>query len=502
MKAKFNISLFWKLLMLCGGLIFIAAITQNILLRFLISSDAMRKLYLQEWQLTIMQEQFQHDFSELRVANIEDLPPSFISKSFSDYIIDEGYLIHEGTKPFLLLHIDNLAVVNLNGDLIGQLGEQHFKKGNLFTQLNLAAREDLVEALIGKDPFGSSQRKSYPGITVAISLTDINGAIVGALIIDQRRELSDNLTGLAFGFMAVAKGVVGYFINLIFACFFFALVMAFYLNRRIKKITQGVQQWQKGDFSERITDKASDELAHCSHKLNDMADSLQQALVKEAQIAALQERQHLAIELHDTVKQRLFATSLKVALCEKIMFKEPIQAQTLLDEISEQCQQAFVELQHTIDALRLNETKSWSQLNAFFVDWQTKHAINIEYCQSEHWQPMDKHIPLLWRVIVEALQNIVKHAKATKVNIEISHNEKSLQVLIQDNGIGCGQNPVLGQGLSLLATSLNSFGGSLQLARCSIHKECESSGTELRIQLPMLDVYILKRDELAQKNEH
>ena len=115
---------------------------------------------------------------------------------------------------------------------------------------------------------------------------------------------------------------------------------------------------------------------------------------------------------------------------------------------------------------------------------------------------MDKHIALLWRVIVEALQNIVKHAKATQVNIEISHNEKSLQVLIQDNGIGCGQNPVLGQGLSLLATSLNSFGGSLQLARCSIHKKCESSGTELRIQLPMVDVDVLKIDELSRKNEH
>ena len=502
MKVKLKISLFWKLLLLCGGLIFIAAITQNILLRFLISSDAMRQLYLQEWQLTTMQKKFQHGLSESKVTKLAELEPSFISESFNDYIIEEGYLIHEGELPFLLLNIDNLAVVNLNGELIGQLGEQRFKKGNLFTQLNLHAREDLVEALIGKDPFGTSKTKAYPGVTVAINLTDNNGTIVGALIIDQRRKLSDNLTGLAFGFKAVAKGVVGYFINLIFACFFFALVMAFYLNRRIKKITQGVQQWQKGDFTDRITDNASDELAHCSFELNNMADSLQKSLVKEAQIAAMQERQHLAIELHDTVKQRLFATSLKVALCEKIMLKEPVQAQTLLDEISEQCQQAFVELQHTIDALRLNETKSWSQLNEFLVNWQTKHVIDIQYDKPESWQPMDKHIALLWRVITEALQNIVKHAKATQVNIKISHNEKSLQVLVQDNGIGCGQSPVLGQGLSLLVTSINSFGGSLQLATCPINKGWDSSGTELRIQLPMLDLGELKPDELVQLNEH
>jgi len=495
MKVKLKISLFWKLLLLCGGLIFIAAITQNILLRFLISSDAMRQLYLQEWQLTTMQKKFQHGLDESKVTRLKDLNPSFISESFDEYILDDGYLVHEGKLPFLLLKIDSLAVVNRNGELIGQLGEQHFKKGNLFTQLNLHAREDLVEALIGKDPFGTSRTKDYKGVTVAISLTDINGDIVGALVIDQRRKLSDNFTGLAFGFMAVAKGVVGYFINLMFACLFFALVMAFYLNRRIKKITHGVQQWQRGDFSDRITDKASDELAHCSNELNNMADSLQEALFKEAKVAAMQERQHLAIELHDTVKQRLFATSLKVALCEKIMLKKPVQAQQLLDDISQQCQQAFVELQDTIDALRLNETKAWSTLNEFFVDWQVKHEMELRYNKPNHWQPEDKLIPLLWRIITEALQNIVKHAKATQVNIAISHDEESLQILIQDNGMGCGKNPVLGQGLSLLATSINSLAGSLKLVAHPVNLDSESSGSELIIHLPMVNFDNSKKQE-------
>jgi len=502
MKIKLKISLFWKLLLLCGGLIFIAAITQNILLRFLVSSDAMRQLYLQEWQLTAMQKNFQLGLNEINKDNLNDLAPSFVSESFNEYIKDDGYLIFENEQPFLLLHIDNLAVVNRNGDLIGQLGEQRFKKGNLFTQLNLHAREDLVEALIGKDPFGTSSTKAYKGVTVAISLTDTNGTIVGALVVDQRRKLSDNYTGLAFGFMAVAKGVVGYFINLLFACLFFALVMAFYLNRRIKKITLGVQQWQKGDFSERISDKASDELSHCSFELNNMANSLQKALVKEAQIAAMQERQYLAVELHDTVKQRLFATSLKVALCEKIMLKEPVQAQELLDDISQQCQQAFTELQDTIDALRLTETKSWSSLHEFFTDWQTKHAIAIHYCEPKNWQPAGKLTALLWRIIAEALQNIVKHAKATQVNINISHDEKLLDVSIQDNGIGCGPTPALGQGLSLLANSIDSFSGVLQITNCNINEESDHIGTKLRVQLPMFDLNYLKNDELTQSNEH
>lgn len=485
LKVRLKVSLFWKLLLLCGGLIFIAALTQHILLRFLTSSDAMRKLYLQEWQLTTMQQHFQHDFSLLNNKELTVDESWLIESSFKSYLRQEGYLIKENNKPYLLLHIDNLAVVNLNGDLIGQLGEQRFKQGNLFTQLTLDAREDLVEALLGKDPFGSSHKDSYPGVTVAISLTNVQGKIVGALIIDQRRKLSDNLTGLTFGFLQVAKGIGGFVINLLFACLFFAVVMTIYLNRRIKKITQGVQQWQQGSFSERITDNASDELAHCSSELNNLADSLQLAINKEAEISALQERQQLAIELHDTVKQRLFAISLKVALCEKVLSNKTAQAKVLLNEISVQCQQAFVELQQTIEALRLYETKQWSQLSSFLDDWQKLHGINVQYRVSNTWQPKGKVTILLWRVINEALQNIVKHAKASQVTIDIYEKETWLHILVKDNGTGCGQSPILGQGLNLLVTSINSYGGSLQLAPYTANEDCYVSGTELRIQLPV-----------------
>jgi signal transduction histidine kinase len=498
MNAKLKISLFWKLLLLCGGLIFMAAVTQHILLRFLLSSDTMRKIYLQEWQLTEMQQRFKQKFSELDVSELTEITPLFIKDSFNDYVIDEGYLIQKDDQPYLLLHIDNLVIVNLNGDIIGQLGQQRFHKGNLFTQLNLNAREDLVEALLGKDPFGTSRTKNYAGVTVAISLTDIDGVVIGALVIDQRRELSDNLVGLGFGFLQVVQGIGSYMGSLLIACFFFALVMAIYLNRRIKKITQGVKQWQQGNFKERITDNASDELAHCSSELNYMADSLHQALIKEAQTAAMQERQQLAIELHDTVKQRLFATSLKVALCEKVMLKKPEQAQLLLGEISEQCQQAFIELQDTIEALRLSETKSWSTLSQFITDWQSNHDIDVQLNTPERWQPEGKLMALLWQVIGEALKNIEKHAKATQVSIDIRDTNKSLHILIQDNGIGCGKKPKLGQGLNLLATSIHSFSGSLQLATWTANKGDDCSGSELRIKLPMDNLNQLKMNKSNQ----
>ncbi len=458
-----------------------AAITQHILLKFLTSPDAMRKLYLQKWQISTMQQQFRQNIKKLEIDEIKLAHNNMLTASFVDFILPEGYLITIDEQPYLRLYIDNLAVVDLNGELISQLGQPTYQAGNLFTQLSLDAREDLVEALIGKDPFGTSTEKPYQGVTVAISLTDENNRILGALVIKQRRLLSDNFTGLFFGFKQVVKGIVGFVMRLLFACLFFALVMAFYLNRRIKKITSAVHQWQQGNFNQRIVEHASDELALCSLELNTMADSLQQAIIKEANLAAEQERQQLAIELHDTVKQRLFATNLKVALCEKLLVKQPEQVAKLLPEITWQCQQAFTELQQTIEALRLQESKTWFELIEFVHHWQLQHHIELTLDYPDNWQPGQQLTTLLWRVISEALQNIVKHASATEVNLNIYQKDENLIVKVQDNGAGSIESPAFGQGLILLSTRITLLGGSLTLSGNS----GKGLGSKLLLTLPI-----------------
>jgi len=481
MKIQLKISLFWKLLLLCGGLIIMAAITQHILIKFLLSPDAMRKLYLQKWQISTMQQQFRQNVKNSAIDEITQTHGGMITASFADFILPGGYLISIDEQPYLRLYIDSLAVVDLDGELISQLGQPTYQAGNLFTQLSLEAREDLVEALIGKDFFGSSTETSYQGVTVAISLLDENKNILGALVIKQRRILSDNLTGLYFGFKQVVKGIIGFVISLLFACLFFALVMAYYLNRRIKKITSAVQKWQQGDFNQRIVDHASDELALCSQGLNTMADSLQQAILKEANLAAEQERQQLAIELHDTVKQRLFATNLKVALCEKLLIKQPEQVAKLLPEITWQCQQAFTELQQTIEALRLQESKTWFELIEFTQHWQLQHNIALISQYPENWQPGQQLTTLLWRIITEALQNIVKHADASEVNLIINQGDEELCVKVQDNGSGCMKSTVFGQGLTLLSARITQLGGSLTLSVNPV----DGLGSELLLLLPI-----------------
>ena len=86
----------------------------------------------------------------------------------------------------------------------------------------------------------------------------------------------------------------------------------------------------------------------------------------------------------------------------------------------------------------------------------------------------------MFRLVQEALTNIVKHAHATDVHIDISNEGQWLTVLVEDNGVGIGErapSTVL-HGLAIMELRVRSLGGTLEVERLP------GGGTLLRAQLP------------------
>ncbi len=86
---------------------------------------------------------------------------------------------------------------------------------------------------------------------------------------------------------------------------------------------------------------------------------------------------------------------------------------------------------------------------------------------------------ILFRIVQEALNNITKHAAATRVQINLSYEENILKILIQDNGKGFNleQVDVAGIGLLNMRTRAQTIGASLQIL------SAEHIGTEIEITL-------------------
>ena len=83
----------------------------------------------------------------------------------------------------------------------------------------------------------------------------------------------------------------------------------------------------------------------------------------------------------------------------------------------------------------------------------------------------------VFSVIKEALQNIVKHAEATKVNFEVIQNLTSFEINIRDNGIGLSdEKNKIGNGLKNMKSRIEKLGGEIEFMN--------ENGTIIKIKFP------------------
>lgn len=85
----------------------------------------------------------------------------------------------------------------------------------------------------------------------------------------------------------------------------------------------------------------------------------------------------------------------------------------------------------------------------------------------------------IYRILQESFNNVVKHSKATKIDLKIMKKEAFLEISFQDNGIGFNQNGgVNGQGIIGIKERVALLGGTI-----NITSEI-GAGTQMLIQIP------------------
>ncbi|HWJ25495.1 MAG TPA: ATP-binding protein [Flavisolibacter sp.] len=91
---------------------------------------------------------------------------------------------------------------------------------------------------------------------------------------------------------------------------------------------------------------------------------------------------------------------------------------------------------------------------------------------------------VIFRIIQEAFNNIIKHAQASKVWLHLNYNESCLEVLIKDNGVGFAKEEVLNEkdsqkaGLINMQTRARLFGGTVVI------ESKENKGTQILVKVP------------------
>ncbi len=169
-------------------------------------------------------------------------------------------------------------------------------------------------------------------------------------------------------------------------------------------------------------------------------DRLERHLRRQAgELASSEERAHLARELHDSVTQALFSMTLVSRSVELLLDRDPDQARTQLAQLRDLQREALVEMRALIFELRPGNIEQDGLVHALRTHssaLQGRIGLPIVVETS-----LEQRLPLaieetLYRIAQEALHNIVKHAGAQQVRLEIGRARGGVRMRVVDDGRG------------------------------------------------------------------
>ena len=253
---------------------------------------------------------------------------------------------------------------------------------------------------------------------------------------------------------------------------------------RLRHIAHVSEAWARGDFNAAIADTGSDELAALALRLDGMADRLRGLLHTERELASLEERQRLSRELHDAVKQQLFAAAMQFAVAKEQWAQAPPEARAHFDEglaLLHQAQRELVHLLHQHRPPDLQEKTLAQALEAYIAAWEARTGIRVHrtFSLPVPLPPATEHV--LFRVVQESLANIERHSQADKVVLGLVQKGRAVHLRVADNGVGFApqETPQQGQGLQNMRERVTRLGGRFDL------KSAGGKGTCVEVQLPL-----------------
>jgi signal transduction histidine kinase len=211
-----------------------------------------------------------------------------------------------------------------------------------------------------------------------------------------------------------------------------------------------------------------------------------------ARILELQdmERRKIARELHDSVGQ--FLAGLKLNLGRLQRTEPGTQRTALLGESLELTERAIVEMRtisHLLHPPLLDELGFHAAVRWYTEGFAKRSGIEVKLQLTEIVQRLPKEVELaLFRVLQESLTNVHRHAKATRVEVNVECTDHDVILLVGDDGKGISWDVLQrfrageagGIGLAGMRERLAELGGTLFV-------ESGPEGTQVRARLPRVE---------------
>lgn len=189
----------------------------------------------------------------------------------------------------------------------------------------------------------------------------------------------------------------------------------------------------------------------------------------------------IAADLHDNIGQLLSLTSLTLG---SIVIDDE-KALKKLDDSQQLVRRSIKELRQLANLLHGEKIVENGLVDAinYEVEWLKKsgtYEVEFENNIEEEEKISAEKSLILFRLLQEVINNIIKHSGATKISINLSQLEQNLLLSISDNGIGFIPDEVskAGMGLSSLSRRTKSIHGELDII------SAPDKGTTIAVKVP------------------
>ena len=211
--------------------------------------------------------------------------------------------------------------------------------------------------------------------------------------------------------------------------------------------------------------------------------------------ARQEERNRLARDLHDSIKQQIFAIHTSTAAAQARFDDDPAGAKEALDQVRGSAREAIAEMDAMLDQLRAVPLENAGLVEAIkkqceALGFRTGAKVDFKLGAL----PPNEFLPpgaqqAIFRVAQEALANVARHARAKNVSVSLDSYSgnagndslrRCLELKVEDDGVGFQPDSRSGMGTANMRARAEEFDGKFD------HVSRAGSGTSVRFSIPFV----------------
>jgi signal transduction histidine kinase len=197
-----------------------------------------------------------------------------------------------------------------------------------------------------------------------------------------------------------------------------------------------------------------------------------QLMAQAREAGALDERQRMAREIHDTIAQGLAGVITQIQAAEQAGGRDEVRRRHL-DNATRLARESLDEARRSVRAIRpepLEAARLPDAIAEVARRWSSLHGVAAEVATTGDVRPMHPEVEVtLLRTAQEALANVAKHARATRVGLTLSYMEDLVTLDVRDDGAGfdptavAAARPDGGYGLRAMRQRVLRLAGKLEI---------------------------------------